>query len=125
MVQEKARINSLLISGGWPFPMGSGAQRPASGPRAFWRVLGSKTRRKTTSGLEQLTGSGRTLRQVRKVPYLDIRHDSVTRSIRTMFSAHSVGGEGGRLFKDAQCATAARLRRLPFGDLMARIARAV
>src|SRR3954451_9595370 len=58
-------------------------------------------------------------------PQPDIRDDSVTRSIRTRFSAHSVGGEGGRLFKDAQLATVARLRRLPFGDLTARSARAI
>ena len=42
------------------------------------------------------------------------------------FSAHlGVGGEGGRSFKVAQSATAARLRRRPFGDSTARSALAV
>jgi hypothetical protein len=52
--------------------MDSDAQRPVSGPRAFWRLLGSKTPRKQTSALEQLTDSSRTLRQVPKVPNSDM-----------------------------------------------------
>jgi hypothetical protein len=51
------------------------------------------------------------------LPLAEMRRDSVTRSIRARFSAHiGVGGEAGRSFKVVQSATAARLRRLPFGD---------
>ena len=55
-----------------------------------------------------------------------MRRDSVTRSIRVRFSAHiGVGGEADRSFKVVQSATAARLRRLPFGDSTAQSALAV
>ena len=60
------------------------------------------------------------------LPLAEMRRDSVTRSIRVRFSAHiGVGGEAGRSFKVVQSATAARLRRLPFGDSTAQSALAV
>jgi len=68
---EKARINSPLISGGWPFPMGSGAPKgPLQVPELFGESWGQNPA-KTTSALEQLTDSSRTLRQVRKVPIIE------------------------------------------------------
>jgi hypothetical protein len=39
---EKARINSRLISGGWPFPMGSGAQGPFQVPELFGDSWGER-----------------------------------------------------------------------------------
>ena len=60
------------------------------------------------------------------LPLAEMRRDSVTRSIRARFSAHiGAGGEAGRSFKVVQSATAARLRRLPFGDSTAQSALAV
>jgi hypothetical protein len=39
---EKARINSRLISGGWPFPMGSDAKSPFQVPELFEDSWGAR-----------------------------------------------------------------------------------
>jgi hypothetical protein len=39
---EKARINSRLISGSWPFPMGSDVQRPFQVPELFEDSWGAR-----------------------------------------------------------------------------------
>jgi len=69
---EKARINSRLISGGWPFPDGFGRPKARFRSPSFLKTPGEQDPAKTTSALEKLTDSSRTLRQVRKVPEVDI-----------------------------------------------------
>lgn len=60
------------------------------------------------------------------LPLAEMRRDSVTRSIRARLSTRiGVDGETGGSFKVAQSVTAARLRRLLFGDSTAQSALAV